>query len=293
MPKCGYVALIGRPNVGKSTLLNHLIGQKISITSRKPQTTRHRLLGIKNQADNQIIYVDTPGLHQQRPTAMNRYLNRTALSSVEDVDVVIWLIEALRWHETDKYILSKLENINKPLILAVNKVDKLAEKDLLLPFLEQIANYANFSDIFPISALKGQNLIPLEQQIIKLLPTGKAIFAEDDLTDRNARFLVAEIVREKLTRSLGAELPYRISVQTEHFKEEANLIHISIIIWVEKSSQKAIIIGKQGQKLKLIGEAARKDINQLLDCKTYLQLWVKVKENWSNDEQSLRALGYD
>lgn len=290
--RCGYVAIIGRPNVGKSTLLNHLLGQKISITSRKPQTTRHRLLGIKNQGDNQIIYVDTPGLHQDRHTAMNRYLNRTAASSIDDVDVVVWLVEAMQWLEQDKQVLKLLTDIGKPVILAVNKVDKLQDKTRLLPFLQDVSSHYEFTDIFPISALKNDNLQELEQKIIQLLPMNTHLFAEDDITDRSERFLVAEIVREKLVRSLGAELPYRLTVQTEHFKQQDDLLHISTVIWVEKASQKGIIIGKQGQKLKTIGEAARKDINELLGCKTYLQLWVKVKENWSNSEEALQQLGY-
>ncbi len=290
--RCGYVAIIGRPNVGKSTLLNHLLGQKLSITSRKPQTTRHRLLGIKTQDDNQIIYVDTPGLHQERHTAMNRYLNRTASASIEDVDIVVWLIEALHWTEQEQQILKLLENMHKPIILAVNKIDKLIDKSKLLPFLQEISTYYEFSDIFPISALKNDNLQQFEKKIIQLLPINQHVFAADDITDKSERFLVAEIVREKLIRSLSAELPYRLTVQTEYFKQETGLIHISVVIWVEKPSQKGIIIGKQGKKLKSIGEAAREDINELLGCKTYLRLWVKVKENWSNSEQALQQLGY-
>ncbi|MCV6638041.1 GTPase Era [Candidatus Albibeggiatoa sp. nov. NOAA] len=291
--RCGYVAIIGRPNVGKSTLLNHLLGQKLSITSRKPQTTRHRLLGIKTEGDNQIIYVDTPGLHQDRHTAMNRYLNRTASSSIEDVDVVVWLLEAMQWTEQDQQVLKLLEQIRKPVILAINKIDRLQDKSKLLPFLQEASAHYAFSDIFPISALRNDNLQELEQKIIELLPLNSHVFEEDDITDRSERFLVAEIVREKLVRTLGAELPYRLTVQTEHFKhQDDGLLHISTVVWVEKASQKGIIIGKQGKKLKAVGEAARKDINELLGCKTYLQLWVKVKENWSNSEEALQQLGY-
>ncbi|WP_353570640.1 GTPase Era [Candidatus Albibeggiatoa sp. nov. BB20] len=291
--RCGYVAIIGRPNVGKSTLLNHLLGQKLSITSRKPQTTRHRLLGIKTEGDNQIIYVDTPGLHQDRHTAMNRYLNRTASSSIEDVDVVVWLLEAMQWTEQDKQVLKLLGHIRKPVILAINKIDKLQSKSKLLPFLQEVSAHYEFSDIFPVSALRNDNLQELEQKIIELLPSNIHIFGEDEITDRSERFLVAEIVREKLVRTLGAELPYRLTVQTEYFKQEDDgLLHISSVVWVEKPSQKGIIIGKQGQKLKAVGEAARKDINELLGRKTFLQLWVKVKENWSNSEEALQQLGY-
>lgn len=290
--RCGYVALIGRPNVGKSTLLNHLLGQKLSITSRKPQTTRHRLLGIKTEGDNQIIYVDTPGLHQDRHTAMNRYLNRTASSSIEDVDMVVWLLEAMQWTKQDQQVLKLLQRISKPVILAINKIDRLQDKSKLLPFLQEVSAHYDFSDIFPISALRNDNLQELEQQIIQYLPFNTHVFDKDDITDRSERFLVAEIVREKLVRTLGAELPYRLTVQTEHFKQEDGLLHISSVIWVEKASHKGIVIGKQGQKLKAIGEAARLDINELLGRKTYLQLWVKIKENWSNSEEALQQLGY-
>ncbi len=290
--RCGYVAIVGRPNVGKSTLLNRLIGQKISITSRKPQTTRHRLLGIKTTDTAQVIYVDTPGLHERQHNAMNRYLNRSASASLLGVNVILWVIEALRWTEEDEWVLKILEETQIPVILLINKVDKFAEKTQLLPFMEQMATKRNFTDVFPISARKGVNLIDLEKALVKLLPEGAAEFPEDQITDRSERFLVAEIVREKLTRHLGAELPYRISVQTEHFADEEGITHISTVIWVERSSQKAIVIGKQGLMLKQIGEDARIDMEKLLDRKVFLQLWVKVKEGWSDDERALRQLGY-
>ncbi len=290
--RCGYVAIVGRPNVGKSTLLNRLIGQKISITSRKPQTTRHRLLGIKTTDTAQIIYVDTPGLHERQHNAMNRYLNRSASASLVGVNVILWVIEALRWTEEDEWVLKILEETDAPVLLLINKVDKFAEKTQLLPFMEQMATKRNFTDVFPISARKGVNLIDLEKALVKLLPEGEAEFPEDQITDRSERFLVAEIVREKLTRHLGAELPYRITVQTEHFADEAGITHISTVIWVERSSQKAIVIGKQGLMLKQIGEDARIDMEKLLDRKVFLQLWVKVKEGWSDDERALRQLGY-
>jgi GTP-binding protein Era len=224
---------------------------------------------------------------------MNRYLNRTASSSIEDVDVIVWLLEAMQWTKQDQQVLKLLQQINKPVILAINKVDRLQDKSKLLPFLQEVSTHYNFSDIFPISALRNDNLQELEHKITEYLPFNTHIFDEDDITDRSERFLVAEIVREKLVRTLGAELPYRLTVQTEHFKQEKDgLLHISSVIWVEKASQKGIIIGKQGQKLKGIGEAARKDINELLGRKTYLQLWVKIKENWSNSEEALQQLGY-
>ena len=289
---CGYVAIIGRPNVGKSTLLNHLLGQKLSITSRKPQTTRHRLLGIKTVGNTQTIYVDTPGLHQRKYNAMNRYLNRAATSSLDGVDVIVWLVEALVWTEEDSLVLSALLQTTVPVILAINKVDKVHDKNKLLPYLEMLASKRDFAELFSISALNGQNLLEMEAKITKLLPIGTAIFPEDQITDRTERFLAAEIIREKLVRRLAAELPYQLTVQIEHFSSEKNLTNISAIIWVERQTQKAIVIGKKGKVLKIVGEEARKDIEIMLNCKVFLQLWVKVKQGWCDDERSLRQLGY-
>ena len=289
---CGYVAIIGRPNVGKSTLLNHLLGQKLSITSRKPQTTRHRLLGIKTVGNTQTIYVDTPGLHQRKSNAINRYLNRAATNSMDGVDVIVWLVEALVWTEEDSLVLSALLQTTVPVILAVNKVDKVHDKNNLLPYLHKLASKRDFAEIFCISALKGQNLLEMEAKITKLLPIGTAIFPEDQITDRSERFLAAEIIREKLMRRLAAELPYQLTVQIEHFSSEKNLTHIHALIWVERQSQKAIVIGQKGKVLKIVGEDARKDIEIMLGCKVFLQLWVKVKQGWCDDERSLRQLGY-
>ena len=290
--KCGYVAIIGRPNVGKSTLLNHLLGQKISITSRKPQTTRHRLLGIKTTEETQIIYVDTPGIHQRRHNAMNRYLNRAATNSLVGVDVVVWLVEALQWTDEDKHILSVLQQQASPIILGVNKIDKVEKKDVLLPFLNEMAEKRPFHSIIPLSALKTENLAQLETEIIGVLPNNPPLFSEDQVTDRSERFLAAETIREKLIRRLGEELPYRLTVQIEYFEEKLHLTHISAIIWVERDSQKGIVIGKQGKMLKSIGEMARKDLEEMLEQKVYLQLWVKVKQGWCDDERSLKQLGY-
>ncbi len=289
---CGYVALIGRPNVGKSTLLNRLLGQKISITSRKPQTTRHRLLGIKTVDHHQIIYVDTPGLHQHKLNAMNRYLNRAAMNSMEGVDVIVWLVEVLAWTEEDNYVLKVLEHIQIPVILAINKVDKLKDKTLLLPYLQEIASKRLVVDVFPISARKGNNLVELEDKIINLLPINSPVFPTEQITDRSERFLAAELIREKLIRRLGAELPYRLTVQIEHFANQDHFTHISAIIWVERPGQKVIVIGKQGSVLKAVGEEARKDIETMIAGKVFLQLWVKVKEKWCDDENALRQLGY-
>ncbi|ALG66674.1 GTPase Era [Beggiatoa leptomitoformis] len=290
--RCGYVAIVGRPNVGKSTLLNHLLAQKISITSRKPQTTRHRLLGIKTEENAQIVYVDTPGIHQDKHTAMNRYLNRTALGSLDGVDLIVWLVEALVWTEEDAHVLNILESTTLPVILGVNKVDKVANKESLLPYLEEITQKRDFLEVFPLSALRGVNLTELEEKIIVQLPLSPPLFPADQVTDRSERFFVAEMIREKLVRRLGAELPYRLSVQIEHFAEEEKLTHISAIIWVEREGQKAIVIGKQGHVLKKVGEEARKDIEVMLAQKVFLQLWVKVKQGWHDDDRALRQLGY-
>jgi len=289
---CGYVAIIGKPNVGKSTLLNHFLGQKLSITSRKPQTTRHRLLGIKTEGNTQIIYVDTPGLHQRKHNAMNRYLNRAATNSLVGVDVIVWLVEALQWTGEDSYVLKALAQSSAPVILGINKIDKLSDKKTLLPYLQEVATKRDFVEVFPISAQKGQNLVELEAKITRLLPINTFLFPDDQFTDRTERFLAAEIVREKLVRRLGAELPYRLTVQIEHFSSETNLTHISAIIWVERKGQKPIVIGKKGQMLKAIGEEARKDMEMMLACKIFLRLWVKVKQGWCDDERALRQLGY-
>ncbi len=289
---CGYVAIIGRPNVGKSTLLNHYLGQKISITSRKPQTTRHRLLGIKTKGNTQIIYVDTPGLHKRQHNAMNRYLNRAATSSIVGVDAIVWLVEALQWTEEDSFVLNTLANISSPIILGVNKIDKVSDKNALLPYLEKVATKLDFTDIVPISASKGHNLVELEAKIVQLLPVSIPLFPEDQITDRSERFLAAELIREKLVRRLGEELPYRITVQIEHFSNEKNLTHISALIWVERQGQKVIVIGKKGKGLKSVGIEARKDMELMLGCKVYLQLWVKVKQGWCDDERALHQLGY-
>lgn len=290
--KCGYVALIGRPNVGKSTLMNHILGQKISITSRKPQTTRHRILGINTTDEGQVVYMDTPGMHQNEKKALNRYLNRTADTTLLGVDVVVWLIDGLNWHEYDEQIFKKLERAGLPVILAVNKVDKVKDKEAILAFFAEARQRYPFEELIPISALKGTNLDQLQQSISALLPEGGLIYPEDQITDRPERFLAAEIIREKLTRRLGDELPYALTVEVERYEEHPHITKIYAIIWVERSTQKNIVIGKQGEMLKKIGSDARADIQKLIDEKVYLQLWVKVKKGWSNNERSLQSLGF-
>ncbi|MCF6203646.1 MAG: GTPase Era [Methylococcaceae bacterium] len=288
---CGYVALIGRPNVGKSTLMNHMLGQKISITSRKPQTTRHRILGINTKEAGQIIFMDSPGMHKVEKKALNRYLNKTADNVLFGVDVVVWLIDGLSWHEYDDVIFKKLERAGLPVVLAVNKVDKVKEKEALLTFFDEAKNKYPFQEILPISALKKTNLDELEKVLFNLLPENDLIYPVDQITDRPERFLAAEIIREKLTRRLGDELPYSLTVEIERYEELANISKIYAVIWVERSSQKNIVIGKQGEMLKKVGSDARVDIEKLISQKVYLQLWVKVKKGWANNERALQSLG--
>lgn len=290
---CGYAALVGRPNVGKSTLLNRLLGRKISIVSRRPQTTRHRIVGVHTTADAQLIYVDTPGLHLGGKRAMNRYLNRAAASTLDDVDVVVFLVDGLQWRDEDDMVLERLKRVNVPVLLAVNKVDTLRDKNRLLPHLQELAAKHDFAEIIPISAARGSNLEVLEAQIRERLPLSPPFFPEDQLTDRSERFLVAELVREQLMRQLGQEVPYATTVEIEAFEEEGNLARIAAVIWVERPGQKAIIIGKQGERLKTVGFHARRGMEELLGRKVYLKLWVKVREGWTDDERALRSLGYD
>jgi GTP-binding protein Era len=289
---CGYVALIGRPNVGKSTLMNHILGQKISITSRKPQTTRHRILGINTTEAGQVIYMDTPGMHRNEKKALNRYLNKTADTTLLGVDVVVWLIDGLSWHAYDDVIFKKLERAGLPVILVVNKVDKVKDKDAILAFFAEAQKRYPFEEMIPVSALKGTNLDKLEALLINLLPESGLIYPEDQVTDRPERFLAAEIVREKLTRRLGDELPYSMTVEIERYEEQEKITKIYAVIWVERSTQKNIVIGKQGEMLKKVGSDARVDIERLIGQKVYLQLWVKVKKGWSNSERALQSLGF-
>ncbi len=290
--KCGYVALIGRPNVGKSTLMNHLLGQKISITSRKPQTTRHRILGINTTDVGQVIYMDTPGMHKVEKKALNRYLNKTAETTLLGVDVIVWLLDDLSWHQYDEVIFKKLKEAGLPVILVVNKVDKVKDKDAILVFFAEAEKKYEFEQMLPISALKKINLIELEDQLFKLLPERELIYPKDQITDRPERFLAAEIIREKLTRRLGDELPYSLTVEVERYEEQEKITKIYAIIWVERSSQKNIVIGKQGEMLKKVGTDARIDIETLIGQKVYLQLWVKVKKGWANNERALQSLGF-
>ncbi|WP_439133858.1 GTPase Era [Pseudomaricurvus sp.] len=293
LSRCGYVAIVGRPNVGKSTLLNHILEQKISITSRKPQTTRHNVLGIKTEGAVQAIYVDTPGLHLQHAKAINRYMNKAATTALRDVDVVVFLVDRLAWTDEDDMVVKRLQNLECPIILAINKVDQLEDKGVLLPHLEKLSEKLQVDEIVPISALKGVNLDALQEQVEKRLPEGMHFFPEDQITDRSSRFLAAEIIREKITRQLGDELPYQMTVEIEEFSHDGTIIHIGALILVERDGQKRILIGDKGARIKQIGQQARIDMEALFDCKVMLKTWVKVKSGWSDDERALRSLGYD
>lgn len=290
--RAGYAALLGRPNVGKSTLLNRLIGQKLSITAPKPQTTRHVILGIQTLPDAQIVYVDTPGLHRRGQRALNRHLNRAAASVLGYVDVVVWLVEALRWTEEDEDVLQRLTDFAGPVVLAVNKVDRIPDKSRLLPFLRELAAKRSFSEMVPLAAIDGDNVVALEQVIARLLPVGDLLFPTEQITTASERFLAAELIREKLTRLLREELPYALTVEIERFADEGRLARIHAVIWVERETQKGIVIGEKGATLREVGRQAREDMERLFDRKVFLQTWVKVREGWSDDERALRSLGY-
>lgn len=290
---CGYVALVGRPNVGKSTLLNLLLGQKISITSRKPQTTRHRITGIDTRDNYQSIFVDTPGIHQTETNAMNRYMNRAASSTIADVDVIVFIVDRLTWNEEDELVVKNLQNARAPIILAINKVDRIVEKNRLLPHIQTLSTHLSWADIMPLSAKTGYNVDELRQAINKRLPQREHLYEADQITDRSERFMAAELIREKLMRQCGDELPYQVAVEIERYKQEENIVHIDALIWVERDGQKKIIIGKAGEQIKRIGIDARKDIEIMTDQKVMLKLWVKVKSSWSDDERMLKSLGYE
>lgn len=293
---CGFVAIVGRPNVGKSTLMNRILGQKISITSRRPQTTRHQVVGIKTEADAQFIYVDTPGIHimaRDRNKAINRFMNQAAVQALRDVDCVVFIIDRTRWSDEDQVVLQRLEQVKAPVILAVNKVDRLSDKASLLPWLAEVGARRDFAAVVPISAKHGTNVPELEAEIAGHLPEGVHFFPEDQVTDRSQRFLASELVREKVMRQLGDELPYQMTVEIEEFREEPRVIHISALILVERQGQKKILIGENGERIKSIGREARLDMERAFDSKVMLNLWVKVKRGWSDDERALKSLGYD
>jgi GTP-binding protein Era len=289
----GLIAIVGRPNVGKSTLLNALLGQKISITSKKPQTTRHRILGILTEENRQAVLVDTPGLHTEEKRAINRLMNRAASSSIAEVELIMFLVEGTHWTKDDELVLSKVKQSGTPCILVVNKTDNIAEKDELLPHLQKLGAMHDFRDLVPICATKGHGVDTIKKLCLTSLPEGVFWFPEDHITDRSSRFMASEIIREKLIRFTGDELPYSITVEIEQFKmDDKGIIHINALILVERDSQKRMVIGNRGERLKTIGQEARRDMENLFESKVFLETWVKVKSGWADDERALRSLGY-
>ena len=290
---CGFVAIVGRPNVGKSTLLNKILGQKISITSRKPQTTRHRIVGIDTEGAWQTVYVDTPGLHQEEKRAINRLMNRAAESSLGDVEMVFFVVDCERWTPDDEMVLEKVKRAGLPTVLVVNKIDRLEDRKMVLPLLQELAGRMNFKDVIPVSAKQNINVDTLKQIARESLPKGEFCFPEDYVTDRSSRFMASEIIREKLMRFMGEELPYSTTVEIERYQIQDNgTVHINALILVERDGQKKMVIGAKGEKLKTIGTEARRDLERLLESKVFLELWVKVKSGWADDERALRSLGY-
>lgn len=290
--RAGFVAIVGCPNVGKSTLMNRLVGAKLSITSKKAQTTRHRIHGILTTDDRQFVFVDTPGFQTQHRNALNRTMNRAVSGALADVDVVLFVIEATRWRDEDRAVLTRLP-ADTPAILVINKVDRIRDKDRLLPFIAQVAGEHAFSEIVPVSAEKGGNLDALLAAAGRYLPEGPPIFGPEDLTDRPERFLAAEIIREKLFRNLGEELPYGIAVEIEKYEEADGVRRIHAAVIVDKEAHKAIVIGRGGERLKRVASDARKDMERLFGGKVWLETWVKVKSGWADDERALRSLGYE
>lgn len=289
--RCGTVAIVGRPNVGKSTLLNHILGLKLSITSRKAQTTRHRLLGIHTTADTQFLFVDTPGFQQKHVNALNRSLNRTVTQVLSDIDVVLFVVEPQNLTDADRKVVTLLPR-DQPVFLVINKADLMEDKGKLLPLIETLNQEFPFTGIIPVSAKRNLNLDQLLETVRERLPEQEAIYGEDELTDRNERFLAAELLREKIFRLLGDEIPYSVAVEIEKFEQEGNLRRIHAAIIVDKESQKPMLIGKGGEKLKRISTEARQDMEKLFDSKVWLETWVKVKGGWADDERALKSLGY-
>ncbi len=291
--RCGTVAIVGRPNVGKSTILNTLLGQKISITSPKPQTTRHRITGIVTDDAAQLIFIDTPGMHTAGGKAINRYMDRTAGSALQDVDIIVMVVDCQRWTAEDDYVLRRVAQAGRPVVLAVNKVDTVKNKEELLPVLQEYAAKMPFAAVLPISAYTSTNMADLRRTLTGMLPLSPPHYPPEQFTDRSERFLAAEIIREKLMRNLGKELPYSLTVEIENFAEDGALRRIHAIIWVERAGQKKIVIGSKGEGIKEIGRQARVDMENLFGGKVYLEMWVKVREGWSDNERALRSLGYD
>jgi GTP-binding protein Era len=291
--RCGFVALVGRPNVGKSTLLNALVGEKLSIVTPRPQTTRHRIMGICHLPDAQIAFIDTPGIHQGEKRALNRAMNRTATAALGEADLCVLVVEALHWTTEDDHVLKRIERTGRPAILAVNKVDRVHPRERLLPWIAERARRFGFVDIVPLSALKADNVDALLKAIARQLPESTPLFTEGERTDRGLEFRVAETIREKLTLELNQEVPYGIAVEIEKLAEDDGRLVAAAVIWVDREGQKPIVIGPKGERLKRVGRAARLELNRLLDRRLHLELWVKVRENWADNARDLRHLGLE
>ena len=289
----GSIAVVGRPNVGKSTLVNELIGQKLSITSHRPQTTRHRINAIDTQESYQMVFVDTPGIHIGNNKAINSYMNRAASSSFGEVDIIIWIVEVFKWTKEDARVLEHLSKVNIPVLLCINKIDKASAVEKILPFLESLGEKFKANEVFPLSAFDRQDIKKLRGLILKYLPQQEAIYDEDYITDRSQKFVISEFIREKLMRNLSNELPYDITVEIEKFELDGKLYRIAARIFVDKASQKSIVIGQNGEMLKKIGQESRQTIEGFLEAKVFLELWVKVRQGWSDDKRALASLGYD
>jgi GTP-binding protein Era len=291
--RCGFIAVVGRPNVGKSTLINTILGDKVSIVTPKPQTTRHRILGVDSHADYQAIYVDTPGIHRQANKAMNRLMNRTATNALIDADLIFFMTEANRWTEEDQDVLERISQTDAPVIALLNKIDKVHPKEALLQALAEMAARRAFEEVMPISAMKRDNIDILVALVSAYLPQSEPLFPEEMITDRSENFRTAEVVREKLTLALRQEIPYGLTVQIERYERDEKGIVINAIIWVERDSQKGIVVGKGGKLLKKVGRAARLELKERLGEAVHLELWVKVKDNWADSESDLLRLGYE
>jgi GTPase len=291
--KCGYVALVGKPNVGKSTLMNALLGRKVSITSRKPQTTRQRIIGIKTTATSQMVFVDTPGVHAKMERELNRYMNKVSQAALHDVDVILFMVDSHQLTVDDKKVLKLLTHVAAPVILVINKIDRVKDKKALLPVIEELSQLRHFSDVVPISAIKSKQLDVLDNVIEGYLPDGEHFYPPEQFAAQSDQFIITEFIREKLLQQLGEELPHLLTVGIEIMAEEDDLFNIAAIIWVDKDSHKPMVIGKQGKKLKAVGTAAREDLERYFDKKVMLRLWVKVKSGWSDDKAMLGRFGFD
>ena len=293
MSKAGFIALVGRPNVGKSTLLNRLVGYKVAAIASKPQTTRNRIQGIVTTADTQYVFVDTPGLHTEARSLLNKALNAAAVSALEEVEVIAFLVEAGRWTDEDDFVLRRLQGLNKPVELLINKIDMLKTRDRVHSFLDQMRQKCDFAEIVPLSAQEGTNCDELLKALRAYLPDSDFLYPEDQITDKSVRFIVSEMIREQIMQRLHQEVPYSIAVEVEEYDEQEDLVRIGAVIWIEREGQKAIVIGKQGKMLKAIGTHARVALEEFLEKKVFLRLWVKVSENWQNDPKRWRQFGVD